>query len=289
MRTLGELAALPAEAIADRFGELGLRALRLARGDDEPLRPRRPPDEIESRLGLPEAASGQQLEHALELLVERLLAHPAAGERTIRRLRIEARLAARRRLALRGDAAQRQRQMPSGCWLALAPRLGELPGPASWLGLRALELGPEAGEQGALARAPAEERRERLTEAVRQVRSAAGRDAVLRVLEIDPGSRVPERRAILAPVRIRAGWPLSRALRSTGPGRSRSTPNRTARRLRSAGSRWSRCASGGWSRTAGGRPKPLQRKYFEVVLADGRDLVVFREPPDGERWYEQRA
>ena len=36
-------------------------------------------------------------------------------------------------------------------------------------------------------------------------------------------------------------------------------------------------------------PKPLQRRYFEVVLADGRDLVVFREPPDGVRWYEQRA
>ena len=36
-------------------------------------------------------------------------------------------------------------------------------------------------------------------------------------------------------------------------------------------------------------PKPLQRMYFEAVLADGRNLVVFREPPDGVRWYEQRA
>ena len=36
-------------------------------------------------------------------------------------------------------------------------------------------------------------------------------------------------------------------------------------------------------------PKPLQRAYFEVVLSDGRNLVVFREPPDGTRWYEQRA
>jgi protein ImuB len=83
--------------------------------------------------------------------------------------------------------------------LALAPRLGELPGPASWLGLRAVELGPEAGEQGQLGRSPQEERRGRLTEAVRQVRSAAGRDAVLRVVEIDARSRVPERRAMLAP------------------------------------------------------------------------------------------
>jgi hypothetical protein len=36
-------------------------------------------------------------------------------------------------------------------------------------------------------------------------------------------------------------------------------------------------------------PKSLQRAYFEVVLAGGRNLVVFREPPDGVRWYEQRA
>jgi hypothetical protein len=36
-------------------------------------------------------------------------------------------------------------------------------------------------------------------------------------------------------------------------------------------------------------PKPLQRSYFELVLANGRDLVVFREPADGGRWFEQRA
>ena len=39
-------------------------------------------------------------------------------------------------------------------------------------------------------------------------------------------------------------------------------------------------------------PKALQRRYFEVVLADGRNLVVFREPaepPDRGRWFEQRA
>jgi hypothetical protein len=36
-------------------------------------------------------------------------------------------------------------------------------------------------------------------------------------------------------------------------------------------------------------PKPLQRRYFELVLADGRNCVVFREPADGGRWFEQRA
>ena len=36
-------------------------------------------------------------------------------------------------------------------------------------------------------------------------------------------------------------------------------------------------------------PKPLSRRYFELVLADGRNVVVFREPDDGSRWFLQRA
>ena len=36
-------------------------------------------------------------------------------------------------------------------------------------------------------------------------------------------------------------------------------------------------------------PKPLRRRYFELVLADGRNIVVFREPADSGRWFEQRA
>lgn len=35
------------------------------------------------------------------------------------------------------------------------------------------------------------------------------------------------------------------------------------------------------------RPRPLRRHYYELVLAGGRDLVVFRAA--GGRWYRQRA
>ncbi len=35
-------------------------------------------------------------------------------------------------------------------------------------------------------------------------------------------------------------------------------------------------------------PRPLHRRYFELVLADGRDAVVFRSGISG-RWYRQRA
>jgi hypothetical protein len=37
-------------------------------------------------------------------------------------------------------------------------------------------------------------------------------------------------------------------------------------------------------------PRPLSRRYFELALADGRCVVVFREPDgDGGRWFSQRA
>jgi protein ImuB len=198
VRTLGEFAALPAEAVADRFGESGLRALRIARGAHEPLRPRGPHEDLVERLELPEAASGPQLERALGLLTDRLLAHPARRGRTLRRLALEARLAGgggwRSDVTLRTASTRAERIR-----LVLAPKLAELPGPAAMLGVRALELGPPDGDQRPLARSPAEQRRAQLSEAVRQARAAAGRDAVLQVIEVDPGSRVPERRVILTP------------------------------------------------------------------------------------------
>ncbi|MDX6606414.1 MAG: protein ImuB [Solirubrobacterales bacterium] len=195
--TLGRLAELPRDAVADRFGRLGLRALRLACGGDEPLRPRPVREPIAVELELPEAVSGPQLERALELLISRLLAHGARRGRTLRALRLSARLAAgggwRRQVALRRPSADRSRLAD-----ALLPHLTLLPAPAATLRLEAMALGPETGEQLTLS-SPEGERRRRISEAVRQTRTAAGPDSLLRVLEVDPGSRVPERREVLMP------------------------------------------------------------------------------------------
>jgi hypothetical protein len=35
-------------------------------------------------------------------------------------------------------------------------------------------------------------------------------------------------------------------------------------------------------------PQPLRRRYFELVLADGRDVTVFRSHPSGS-WFLQRG
>jgi protein ImuB len=198
IRTLGELAALPSQAVAERFGHPGLLALDLAQGRDTPLDPRRPSEPVSERLELPEAASGQQLERALELLVARVLTRRERRGRSLRALAVSARFVAggtwRTAVTLRHASAD-----PTRIRLALAPKLAELPAPAESLTVEVEAFGPPAQDQGRLLDEAAAVRHAKLGEAVRQARQAAGAEAALRVLDLDPDSRIPERRAVLAP------------------------------------------------------------------------------------------
>jgi protein ImuB len=196
--TLGELAALPRAALADRFGPSGVTAHRLACGEDDPVRPRAAGERLEESLDLPEAANGPQLERALALLIDRLLARRERDGRTIRAAVVAATLVEggtwRERVVFREATADAGRMR-----LALAGKLMQLPAPAETLRLAADRLGPPHGAGGALFEDGAVQRKARLREGVRQARAAAGPDAALRVLAVDPGSRVPERRAVLTP------------------------------------------------------------------------------------------
>lgn len=199
IRTLGDLAALPRAAVADRFGRPGLHAQRLALGGDIPLRPREAGELVRESLELPESSSGQQLERALGLLIDRLLARHERRGRTLRTVVLSAVLVERggtwrQRISFREALSD-----PVRMRLALAPRLQLLPAPAQTLGLAVERFGPPTSDQQSLLQEPARARAVRLREAVRQVRSAAGPDAALRVLHIDPRSRFPERRSVLTP------------------------------------------------------------------------------------------
>jgi protein ImuB len=202
--TLGELAALGRDAVADRFGAPGVLARRLARGEDDPLRTHLAEERLRESLELQEANSGPALERVLGVLVDRLLARPERRGRTLRALTLSARLVEggtwRERVVLR-EALSDSRRMR----LALAPRLALLPAPAAYLRLEAERFGPPEGAQGALfdpdptSPARREGHRGRLREAVAQVRAAAGPEAVLRAVCVDPDSRVPERRVVFTP------------------------------------------------------------------------------------------
>jgi protein ImuB len=198
IRTLGELATLPSRAVAERFGHPGLLALDLTRGRDTPLEPRRPPEPVLERIDLPEAASGQQLERALELLIGRVLARRERRGRSLRGVAVSARFVAggtwRESVTLRMASAD-----PERLSLTLKSRLSHLPAPADSLALEVEAFGPPANHQSALIGEEGRVRRDRLGEAVRQARQAAGDDAALRVLDVDPDSRLPERRSSLTP------------------------------------------------------------------------------------------
>ncbi len=210
--TLGDLAALPRGAVADRFGRSGLLAHDLARGHDTPLRPREPGELLREQLELPESGSGEQLGRALGLLIDRLLARRERRGRTLRSVVLSARLVEggtwRERVVFREALADAQRMR-----LALGGRLALLPAPADTLELVVERFGPPNPETHALFDDGEVRRDERLREAVRQTRAVAGPDAALRVLEIDPDSRVPERRVVLTP------FDASPARRPPGVGR----------------------------------------------------------------------
>jgi len=196
--TLGAVAALPRAALGDRFGRAGLLAHDLAEGHDTPLRPRAPGETLEETLDLPEAAGGQQLEQALALLIDRLLGRRERRGRTLRAAVLSARLVGggtwRERMVFRQATAD-----PTCIRLAARAHLVLLPAPAETLRLGADRFGPPHPEGDALFEDGAARRSARLREAVRQVRAAAGPEAALRVLPVDPGSRVPERHAVLTP------------------------------------------------------------------------------------------
>lgn len=200
IETLGALAALAPDHLADRFGQPGLRARRLARGEDVELEPRTVRAEIVDEIELEDGAAGVQLERGLELLVERVLSSPKRKDRTVLAVRLGARLAEGGSWSVDqvlGSPTARVETLAS----LLLRRLSELPGSPSSLSLHLTALGPMPADQLELPGTRSRSGDDRLAEAIEQVRAIEGPEALLSIVEVEPVSRVPERRALLAPRR----------------------------------------------------------------------------------------
>ena len=200
LATVGQVAELPRTAVLDRLGLAGLRAWHCARGDDdESLRPRRPPDPLQAAFHFPEAVGAlPALEAAAKLLLTELASAARARGRALRSLNIRAWLEGggswTRTLTLREATAQIDRLAT-----ATLPSLAEVSGPVETLVIRADASGTLAGHQLAVIEPGAVERTRRARDAIRQVRSVQGDDAVLRLVELEPWSQLPERRWALVP------------------------------------------------------------------------------------------
>jgi protein ImuB len=200
VRTVGDLAALPGAAVAERLGADGRRAHSLAHGGSKRrIRGRRPPAEIVESLSFPEAVGNElTLRRAFGALLDKILAHPERHDRFIRKIALSARLVGggswRRTVTLRDPTAERDRIKA-----ALAPKLAELPAPVRELRLELVELASSTGRQLELVSAAGTELRTCLQEGLRQVRASTGAGSVCTVVEVAPWSRVPEARALLVP------------------------------------------------------------------------------------------
>ena len=200
VRRLGDLAALPGEAVAERLGPEGRSAWGLARGGDRRrVRGRRPAAELAESLEFPEAVANElTLRRAFGALLDRLLARPERGGRPLRKAALAARLVGggswRRTVTLRDATAERGRLRA-----ALGPKLLELPAPVLELRLEAVELADSVGQQLELVRPEGAELGTRLSEGLRQVRTSTGSGSVCAVVEVAPWSRIPEARALFVP------------------------------------------------------------------------------------------
>ena len=200
VRRLGELAALPGEAVSERLGPEGRQAWDLARGGGRGrVRGRRPAAELAEAMEFPDAVGNElTLHRAFGALLDRLLARPERDGRPFRKLALSVRLVGggswRRTVTLRDASAD-----PSRLRAALGPKLGEIPAPVLELRLEAVELSERRGEQLELIRSQGDENGSRLSEGLRQVRASTGSGSVCAVVEVAPWSRIPEARALFVP------------------------------------------------------------------------------------------
>jgi len=204
IKTLGALVALPEEAVVSQFGRAGRRLWRLAAGlVSEPVVGRIVPEPIVAALTFFSAVGERDLlAHALDKLVDRALGDPRRSGWQVQVVRVHAELehgaswlaeatlkdpsATRERIAA-PLKTQLERSPPAGAVERLVVEFTAFaPGTA--------ELQLFARDAGAAARAG---RRRALQSAAREIALRIRRPMLYHVIEVQPWSRLPERRYAL--------------------------------------------------------------------------------------------
>jgi nucleotidyltransferase/DNA polymerase involved in DNA repair len=204
VRTIGDLAALPFTAVQAELGPPGAHAWRVAHGKDtEPVIARPLVATVQDGLRFDDPLGSVD---AVMAAIDQLLAHtysqPALQGRSVRQVRLRAllsdgtsweRLYTFKEALSTRDAARR----------ALKSKLdlpnGLPPAPIDELALELLGLGGEAARQPGLFFARARQLAE-ITEAAHQLRARYGRVPLYHAIEVEPWSRIPERRWALVQV-----------------------------------------------------------------------------------------
>lgn len=280
LNTLGAVARLPAERLADFLGPAGLRVKQLANGcDPDPVRPAAEPERLAERMVFPWPLSDAAgLLAAVRSLCETL------GSRG----GLEGRMAGQALLS--GDLLEggrwrwaRRLRFPAGSASALYAALqsglsardvqGRSPLPAGELidlTLVVSDLSPQHGFQAGLEQAVGESR----------IRSVAV-PGVERLTPLDPDSLLPERRWMLGRGRKPLAQPAA-AVVDCREGR----PWRVGYGLRREGRLVAAVADCWELETDWWQPEPVARRYWALALADGGLVTVFQDRLSGS-WFRQ--
>jgi DNA polymerase-4 len=200
INTLGQLSAFPAGPLQSQFGPEGRKILELSVGrDDTPLYPRMAEKVIEESTVLPSLTASVE---AILVAVESLLARVFAGisykglgihslslwTRSLNSEHWERSIRFKEPTMGTGTAALRIKRV-----LESFPQ----PGPVEQVGIRVTRLGYPRGRQNSLF---SEVRgRDHLLEDIRQLELRQGNPQVFKIKEVEPWSRIPERRYALTP------------------------------------------------------------------------------------------
>jgi protein ImuB len=210
--TLENLISLPEPALVGQFGIQGRRALEWATGLRlDSVRSLHRPQPIRVSLNFPTPAGRTETLHgALDRLLEKALSQPARRGRGVRGVRLRADLEGGKswsmEVILREPTA---RQEPIAFSLRARMALYPPPRAVEKLVMEVFQFGPSASQPGFFDRKEEGERGvgavemaegavpPSLREAVKELKLKLGHSPVYRVVEVDPWSRIPERRHAL--------------------------------------------------------------------------------------------
>ena len=200
LRTMDQIASLPLDALANQFGEEGVLAHQLANGKDErPLIPRAKPAVLEHELFSENSMETiDALMRTLDKLIDRLV--PALRNRN--------QVCGQIKLCFHLDEGKvwyesltlKEPTDSKGEMLSLLKhRLETVAFPDSIIGIRLglAQLGGDDGKQNSLFSGERVKREERLRRAVKYLQATFGKNPLKKVVQVEPNSRIPERRSIL--------------------------------------------------------------------------------------------
>jgi nucleotidyltransferase/DNA polymerase involved in DNA repair len=196
LHTLGDIARLPLGAFQAQFGLEGRRCWELANGiDSEPLAPRVGEETVVRRLQLPaRAVTLEAILVGVERLIYAAYTSPDRRRRSVRKIVVRAALefGGTWELAVPFREALAD---PKDAWFAVKSALARHPPerPVEELEVELVGLSAESGKQAGMLEGKGKLWRQ-VEEAARQLRAQEGQVPIGRVVEVEPWSRIPERR-----------------------------------------------------------------------------------------------